>query len=370
MIARIQKLIQQYVYGHSSQLVIPVLDGALHPNNRIDTCDVVKDSLAMPDDLVIDQNGTVYISCENKVLKSASLGEAQFDVYAEFNGITGGLSFHPDGSLMVCVSGEGVWFVNASGALEKMALSLEKPLLSPTCIAPGPDGVIYITDGSCRHILENWVRDLMEKRSDGRLIQYDPQTKKSKVLLSKLRYPHGICVNTINNSLILTESWAHQISQYPLDNIRAETRKDFMRNLPGYPSRIIPTADENYWVALFARRTQLIELILEEKQYRLEMMRQIEPPYWVAPSLKPNQSYLEPLQGGQIKQLGEMKPWAPPRSYGLVIRVDKHGEVKESLHCRSEGERHGITGLYQHLDQLYIVSKGGGCLLKVTDMVE
>lgn len=367
MIAQIQKFLQHYIYGYGSQLAIPVLDGALHPNNRIDECEVVKESLAMPDDLVIDQNGTVYLSCENKVLKFPTLDEEQYSVYAEFKGITGGLNFHPDGRLLVCVGGEGVWLVDHSGAPEKIELSLEKPLLSPTCIAVGPDGGIYITEGSSQHSLENWVRDLMEKRSDGRLIHFDPQTKKSKVLLSKLKYPHGICFNTAGDSLILTESWAHRISRYPLNDIRAERGEDFMRNLPGYPARIIAAAEDTYWVALFARRTQLIELVLVEKQYRTEMMRQIEPAYWIAPSITPAQSYLEPLQGGQIKQLGVMKPWAPPRSYGLVIRVDSHGEVKESLHCRSEGERHGITGLYQHLGQLYLVSKGGGYLLKVVE---
>jgi hypothetical protein len=31
------------------------------------------------------------------------------------------------------------------------------------------------------------------------------------------------------------------------------------------------------------------------------------------------------MQGAHIKTMGVVKPWAPPRSYGLVIRLDANG---------------------------------------------
>ena len=52
-------------------------------------------------------------------------------------------------------------------------------------------------------------------------------------------------------------------------------------------------------------------------------MAEIDPEYWIAPKLKSGQSFLEPMQGAHIKTMGVIKPWAPPRSYGLVIRLTR-----------------------------------------------
>ena len=49
------------------------------------------------------------------------------------------------------------------------------------------------------------------------------------------------------------------------------------------------------------------------------------------------------MQGGGLKQLGILKPWAPTRSYGLVVRRDAEGEPRASFHSRADGRRHGIT---------------------------
>jgi hypothetical protein len=90
-------------------------------------------------------------------------------------------------------------------------------------------------------------------------------------------------------------------------------------------------------------RTHLVEFVLREDDFRNEMMRTIPPKYWVAPALSSNDDCLEPMQFGGIKALGIQKPWAPPRSYGLVARLDASGEVMESLHSRVGGRYHGVT---------------------------
>jgi hypothetical protein len=95
------------------------------------------------------------------------------------------------------------------------------------------------------------------------------------------------------------------------------------------------------------------------------MMTQIEPRYWVAPALAALDDHWEPLQGGGIKQLGIMKPWAPPRSYGLVVRLDETAAPVSSLHSRAGQRRHGITSVAQVGNQLYFTSKGNGAVLKL-----
>ena len=92
-------------------------------------------------------------------------------------------------------------------------------------------------------------------------------------------------------------------------------------------------------------------------------MRTLEPALWIRPALKTAGSHLEPLQGGGIKKLGLRKPWAPPRSYGLVLRLDGDCEALYSLHSRVDGKNHGITAAREIGGRLFVVSKGNDRLL-------
>ena len=85
--------------------------------------------------------------------------------------------------------------------------------------------------------------------------------------------------------------------------------------------------------------------------------------YWIAPALAGGSDCLEPLQLGGLRALGIEKPWAPPRSYGLLARVDANGEVVETLHSRVGGRYHGITAAIETAQGVVIVSKGGGRVL-------
>lgn len=134
-------------------------------------------------------------------------------------------------------------------------------------------------------------------------------------------------------------------------------------NMPGYPARIAPAAGGGHWLAVFAMRTQLIELVLREAQFRREMMRSVEPELWIRPALKTTGSYLEPLQGGGIKKLGIRKPWAPPRSYGLVVRLDASCEPVFSLHSRVDGSNHGVMAAREIGNRLFVAAKGNDRLL-------
>ena len=52
--------------------------------------------------------------------------------------------------------------------------------------------------------------------------------------------------------------------------------------------------------------------------YRKRMMAEVPQPFWVAPKLRSGRSFYESLQGGGVKHLGLLKPWAPTMSAGLL----------------------------------------------------
>ena len=59
------------------------------------------------------------------------------------------------------------------------------------------------------------------------------------------------------------------------------------------------------------------------------------------------------------------KPWAPPRSYGLVIRLNAEGVPLYALHSRVDGINHGIVAAVEMDGALFALAKGPGRLLRV-----
>ena len=136
-------------------------------------------------------------------------------------------------------------------------------------------------------------------------------------------------------------------------------------DLPFYPARIETTSTGDVLVCGFAPRRQLVEFILRENQFLRRMMSDIPERFWMAPSLSSGMDYWEPLQGGQIRHHGILKPWSPTKSYGLVATMDVSGRFLRSMHCRAGGLRHGITSAIESGSKIILTSKGGGMVLAV-----
>jgi sugar lactone lactonase YvrE len=344
---------------------IPPMDAGLLPNDSLDRFEVVTSSFTDMDDIVFDARGHSYISSKNQVFRFRAGNEDDFTVFAEFEGPAGGMNFCPDGRMMVCVAGKGVAFVDEYGALAgAIDMAEDLPIRGALSAVAGPDGFVYIVEGSIHHEPIDWYVDLMERRQAGRLIRCNPDTFETEVLLSGLSYPYGVEISQDRKCLLISESWKHTLSRFPLDNIHENSRDLVIPNLPGYPGRICYSSDGGYWMCIFAMRTYLVDFVLTEETYRKEMMRSIDPAYWVRPALCSGEDFLEPLQAAHAITLGILKPWAPPRSYGLVLKMDENFEVAKSFHCRAGGKRHGITGVAEKEGELYVVSKGNNIVLR------
>jgi hypothetical protein len=64
--------------------------------------------------------------------------------------------------------------------------------------------------------------------------------------------------------------------------------------------------------------------------------------------------------------MGVVKPWAPPRSYGLVIRLSDEGHVRYSLHSRFDGKHHGVVAAVECRGDLYVLAKGCRQILRLS----
>jgi hypothetical protein len=353
----------QILFRDAEQHAIPSMDGAMSPNQALDHCRPIGEPLPGADDVAEAPDGALYVSAGRQVLRLSGPGYAARAVVAEFPGAAGGLALHPDGRLLVCVAGHGLAAVDAAGRQSWLNQAEDQPLSALTSVAAAADGTIFLSEGSRQNLAEDWCRDLMQKNHSGRLVACGPGLDGARVLLRDLPWPHGLAVSPDGRFLWLTESWSHRVCRAPIAAGGIGAVVPVIRNLPGYPARLGPAEGGGFWLAIFALRTHLVEFVLREDDFRNEMMRTVAPQYWIAPALATTGDALEPMQSGGIKALGIQKPWAPPRSYGLVARLDAEGEITDSLHSRVGGRYHGITAARDAAQGLVIVSKGHGRVL-------
>ncbi|MGY8679130.1 SMP-30/gluconolactonase/LRE family protein [Bradyrhizobium sp. UFLA05-153] len=356
--------IRSVIDRDGGQNAIPPLDGALSPNDRLDGCTVIGEPLPGVNDVVAAADGAIYVSAGKRVLKLSGDDLSTRTLVAEFEGEAGGLAIHPDGRLLVCVAGRGLAAIDPANPSARWLETVDgRGLSGLLSVTAAPDGRIFAVEGSTGRTPDQWRRDLMEKRSNGRLIVCGPDLANASVLLRDLPYPYGVTVSADGGSLWLTESWAHRLSRFPLTANGLGQREVIAGNLPGYPARLHPDGNRGFFLGLFARRTHLIEFVLKEDDFREEMMRTMPENYWIAPALTGGADCLEPMQIGGVKALGIQKPWAPPRSYGLLVHLDAEGEAADSLHSRAGGRFHGVTAACKVRQGVVIAARGTGCLL-------
>lgn len=343
------------LFRNRDQHAMPVMDGNMSPNDGLEHCRELQAFDAEPDDVAISQNGEIFVSAGPNILKSSTHRPSDWQNLATLPNDAGGMCLHPDGRLLVCVSGEGLAAISATGEIAWLRASEGVAMLCLTAVTAASDGTIYLTEGSSTNAANHWIQDLMQGKASGRLIRCDAGLANAVTIRSQLAYPHGVMMTDDQQAVIYSESWAHTVSRCDRDGGHVEK---LVRNLPGYPAQLASDHAGGYWLSLFAVRTHLVELVLSDQKFKTQMMAEIDPRFWISPSLRATGSYMEPLQGGGVKKLGIIKPWAPPRSYGLVVRFDRAGEVIESLHSRVGGGCHGVTSARPHGDRLFIVSKG------------
>ena len=343
---------------------IPPLDGALSPNDRLDTCTAIGDPLPGLDDVVAAPDGAVFVSAGKSVLQLSGEGFATRAVVAEFDGDAGGLAIHPDGRLLVCVAGRGLAALDPARGNPHWLNAVDgQALTGLISVAASANGRIFAVEGSVGRPPDQWRHDLMEKRHHGRLIACDASLGSPTTLLQGLHYPYGLVIAPESGELWFTESWAHRISRIALTGSGAGRPVVVQRNLPGYPARLKRDGRGGFYLGLFARRTHLIEFVLKEDDFRQEMIAGMAPDYWIAPAYAGGADCLEPMQIGGVKALGIQKPWAPPRSYGLLVQLDRYGEATDSIHSRAGGRFHGISGACATPQGAVIASRGAGRLL-------
>jgi len=353
VIAAVREFVNRILGRGDATITVPSFDGALKPNQLLEQAETLLECDA-PEDLAVDGN-SLLVADGVRLLR---LTGSSATTVRTFDRPISALAVLPSGGMAVALGGTEVQ-VYDDAAAKTPSSTFTGELHAVNALAAAPDGTLIATDGSSLRGVGEWARDLMELGDTGRVFRLDPKTRTIRQIAGRLNYAFGAAAN--GRDVVISESWRHRIVSIAPDG----TRRVLLGRLPVYPSRLSPARGGGFWLTAFTARTQLVEFVLREPAYRRRMIAEIDPEYWVVPRLNSGNSFKEPLQGAHIKTMGVMKPWAPPRSYGLVIRLGADGLPRYSLHSRADGVNHGIVAAAELGDDLVVIAKGPGRVLKL-----
>jgi len=352
VIGAVREFANRFLGRGDATIAVPSFDGALKPNQKLEQAEILLECAA-PEDLATDGRA-IYLADGPRLLRLDGGAAIELRV---FETPISALASMPGGELAVALGGREVRVFPEPSAAKPRA-TFASGLNAVNALAPAPAGMLIATDGSLSRGVDEWAWDLMEHGHSGRVLMLDPATGASKVLANGLGYAFGCCAT--GDGALVSESWRHRLIEVRRDG----STRIALPHLPVYPSRLSLAAG-GYWLTAFTARTLLVEFVLREPAFRKRMMAEIEPRYWIAPCLRSGDSFKEPMQGAHIKTMGVVKPWAPPRSYGLVIRLSADGAPLYSLHSRVDGVNHGVVSAVEVDGDLIMIAKGPGRVLKL-----
>ncbi|MCV3764990.1 ABC transporter permease [Rhizobium sp. TRM95796] len=288
-----------------------------------------------PEDVLIDRDGNLYCGTrDGYIMRLSPLDGARATPLAKIGGRPLGLAFDRAGAIIACVAGMGLVRVTMDGAVELLTDQTERSLFSvndDTVIRMAddldiaPDGVIYFTDATKRYDIENWGLDLLEGRPNGRLLSFDPKTRRTRTVCDNLIFPNGVCLSHDGRHLLVASTWGCSILAFDLDDLDAGPRV-FLDGLPGYPDNINRSSDGGYWVALAGMRNPVIDLAMQHPALRRRMTKQVPPTNWLFGNL----------------------------NLGGVLKVDGKGAIVDALWDDASGPLYMITSMREHKGVLYL----------------
>ncbi len=354
MIPALEDFFDRVLGRGDAAITVPTFDGALKPNQLLERAEVVAE-FAEPEDLA--RIGDALYLADGSALRRCD-GHA-FPEVRRFDRPISAVCGLSAGRLAVVLAGTEIRVFSAAEGTDAGRSITGGGMHAVNALAAGPDGGLLATDGSATESSRDWARDLLNRGRSGRLLAIDPDTGDIKVRAAGLHYAFGVAA--AGQEVVVSESWRHRLVKVGAHG----ALQAILDQLPVYPSRIVPASDGGFWLTAFTARTQLIEFVLRETAYRKRMMKEVPPEFWVVPRLRSGSSFQEPMQGAHLKTMGVVKPWAPPRSYGLVIRLAADFSPMFSFHSRVDGENHGVVAVAELGGALYVLAKGPRRLLRL-----
>ena len=283
--------------------VKPELHGALAPNLALRQAErLAEGQVDGPEDVDLDNDGTIYCGvADGRILQFAPGDEP--GTFADTGGRPLGLDFDAAGVLWVADSELGLLSIGADGTVTVRSTEVDgTPIGFADDVDVAPDGKVYLSDASTRFGPDELLLDALEARPHGRLLEHDPVTDRTRVVLRDLYFANGVAVAPDGSFVLVAETFRYRVRRLWLTGPEAGQSEIFVDNLPGFPDGISGDGQGTYWLALYGPRSGFLDRVAHPRPWLKRLIARLP----------------RGLQGGS--------------AYGLVVALDADGRYLRSLH--------------------------------------
>lgn len=319
----------------------PGFTGPFAPNTRLSGLRIIDTGSEVgPEHIAIGPGGKLYAAMHSGNLIRMEPDGAKQEVFANTGGRVLGFDFDAEGRMIAADAMKGLLAITAEPRVTVLAdrVTPNDPIRYANSVVVAPGGTVYLTDSSTRFAPAEWggtleasVLDIIEQSATGRVLAYDPVTRKMRVVAHGLSFANGIALSSDGHTLFVNETGRYRLWKIDgrANDIDVQSGSPQARvlldNLPGYPDNLMRGRDGRIWAGLIKPRNPAADSLSERPFLRKVLLRL---PRFLLP-------------------LGE--------PYGHVFAIDEEGRVTADLQDPT-GAYPQATGATETADRLYIHS--------------
>ena len=317
--------------------VIPGYTGAHAVNSKLGDLNLISlGAEAGPEHIVLARDNKLYTAvASGNIVRMQPDGSSQ-EVFVNTGGRVLGFDFDAAGNLIAADTIKGLLSISPDRKITMLTDQVDgEPILFADAVVVARSGKIYFSDASRRFAPKKWgvmeaaLLDIFEHSSTGRVLEYDPAAKATRVVAGGLNFANGIALSSDEKSFFVSETgrfrvWKISTEAANIDvNVGSPQATVLLDNLPGAPDNLLRGLNGKIWLGLFGPRNAEFDATASIPFLR-ELMLRLPRALWPAQT-----------------------------AYGHVIAFTEDGTVVEDLQDPA-GAYPETTGLTETPDRLYV----------------
>lgn len=294
-----------------------------------------------PEHIAIGPDGKLYAAVTSGAILRMQADGSQREVWVNTGGRVLGFMFDAAGNMIAADAFRGILSISPDKQITVLTDKIGgSPILYADAVVVARTGKIYFTDASQRFgakesggTFHASVLDILEHSSTGRVLEYDPATKQTRVIADGLCFANGLALSADEQNLIVAETGEYRIWKISINaqELHLKSKPDkklasiLLRDLPGYPDNLMRGRDGRIWLGLAKPRGAAIDNMAEKPWLRSITLR--------LPRVL----------------------WPVPPAYGHVLAFNEAGKIVADLQDPT-GHYPETTGVTETEDRLYIQS--------------
>ena len=303
-----------------------------------------------PEHVVLARDGKLYTTVlSGNILRMNPDGSGR-EVFANTGGRVLGFDFDAAGNLIAADAVKGLLSISPDRKITVLTDAVGgDPIRYADAVVVARNGKMYLSDASTRFAPARWggtfeasVLDIIEQSSTGRILEYDPATRGTRVVAKGLSFANGVALSQDEKDLFVAETGKYRVWKIPAEARELDIAQGgaparlLLDNLPGYPDNLMRGLDGKIWMGLTKPRSPVVDGMAEK-------------PFLRAMTLRLPRAL-----------------WPVPKAYGHVMAFTEDGKIVADLQDPS-GAYPETTAVTETADRLYVQSlhaKGLGWLDK------